>query len=88
MNTTNFYIKLIINKEKLYVGGPEGEGVRKFGLHDRISNLQASIESIKQPDLSTNNLEACISGSAMQASVFGPQLQLRRIIKATLGQSL
>lgn len=68
-----------------HVGGPEEDEHGKRGLHDRISHVPASLESVKQPDLQNGDLEMSISGSMIQSSVFGPHLELKRTISATLG---
>jgi hypothetical protein len=69
-----------------HVGGPEKDSYGERGLHDRISNLRASLESVVQPDLSCAEPEMSITGTVLQSTVFGPHLQLRRTISAKLGQ--
>jgi hypothetical protein len=71
-----------------HVGGPEKDSNGERGLHDRISNIQASIESIVQPDLRSSQPEMSITGRVLQSTVFGPHLELRRTISAKLGQSI
>lgn len=68
-----------------HVGGPEQDehGVR--GLHGRISHTPATIESIIQPDLKADKPEMSLTGSMIQSSTFGPHLELKRTISATLG---
>ncbi|MDR8392705.1 aldose 1-epimerase family protein [Aliifodinibius sp. S!AR15-10] len=68
-----------------HVGGPEEDKHGKRGLHDRISNIPAEVESIVQPDLASGDLEMSITGKMLQSSVFGPHLELKRTISATLG---
>lgn len=68
-----------------HVGGPEEDERGTRGLHDRISHIPANIESIYQPDLTSGNLEMSLTGKMIQSSVFGPHLELRRTISATLG---
>ncbi|MDH4092383.1 MAG: aldose 1-epimerase family protein [Cyclobacteriaceae bacterium] len=68
-----------------HVGGPETDENGERGLHGLISNIPAAIESIVQPDLSAGNLEMHITGRVMQTTVFGPSLELKRTISATLG---
>ncbi|MFH5832190.1 aldose 1-epimerase family protein [Halalkalibaculum sp. DA3122] len=70
-----------------HVGGPEEDEHGKRGLHDRISNIPATIESVIQPDLVNKNLEMSITGKMLQSSVFGPHLELKRTISATLGKA-
>lgn len=68
-----------------HVGGPEEDEHGARGLHDRISNVPASVESIRQPDIRNGDLEMSITGRILQSSVFGPHLELTRTISATLG---
>lgn len=69
-----------------HVGGPEEDEHGKRGLHDRISHTPASVESIVQPDIQNGNLKMSITGKMIQSSVFGPHLELKRTISATLGE--
>lgn len=71
-----------------HVGGPEEDEHGKRGLHDRISHAPATIESIQQPDLSSDNPLMSITGKMLQSSVFGPHLELKRTISAKLGESV
>lgn len=68
-----------------HVGGPEEDEYGKRGLHDRISHIPASVESIVQPDIQGGNLEMSLTGKMIQSSVFGPHLELKRTISAILG---
>ena len=69
-----------------HVGGPEADEFGERGLHGRISNLPARIESIVQPDLLTGKLQMSITAVVEQSRVFGPNLELRRTITSTLGE--
>ena len=69
------------------VGPPEDDEYGKRGLHGRISNIPAIIESVIQPDPAGGKLEMSITGTMKESSVFGPNLELRRIISSTLGQA-
>lgn len=69
-----------------HVGGPEEDEHGERGLHDRISHTPASIESIHQPDLSSEKPEMSLTGKMIQSTVFGPHLELKRTISATLGE--
>jgi hypothetical protein len=69
----------------IHVGGPERDEYGERGLHDRISHLPATLESVVQPDLQKGNLRMCITGRMLQSSVFGPHLELKRSIEAELG---
>lgn len=69
-----------------HVGGPEEDkhGVR--GLHDRISHTPAGTVAVHQPDLSSGIPEMSLTGNMIQSTVFGPHLELKRTISATLGE--
>lgn len=69
-----------------HVGGPEVEEGQERGLHGRISNMPASIESIVQPDPKAGKLDMSITGLVKQSRVFGPNLELKRTISSTLGE--
>lgn len=71
-----------------HVGGPEEDEYGKRGLHDRISHVPATIESIQQPDLSSDQPAMSITGRMLQSSVFGPHLELKRTITAELGKPI
>ena len=70
-----------------HVGGPEEDESGKRGLHGRISNLPAEIESIVQPDPAKGRLDMSITAKVMQSSVFGPHLELKRTISSTIGSA-
>jgi hypothetical protein len=69
-----------------HVGGPEEDENEKRGLHGRVSNLPATLESVIQPDLSKGILDMSITGVVRESRVFGPNLELRRTISCTLGE--
>ena len=68
-----------------HVGGPES-GEEEHGLHGRISNLPATLESIVQPDPAAGRLDMSITATIKQSRVFGPNLELRRTISGRLGE--
>jgi Domain of unknown function (DUF4432) len=70
-----------------HVGGPESDASGDRGLHGRISNIPAQVESIVQPDLQTGRLDMSITAVMKQSRVFGPNLELRRTISSTLGEA-
>ncbi len=70
-----------------HVGGPESDEFGERGVHGLISNLPAQIESIIQPDPSRGLYEMSITGVIRETKIFGPSLELRRTISATLGKS-
>ena len=69
-----------------HVGGPESDEFGERGLHGRISNVPAEIESIVQPDLNDARPTMSITGVVKQSRVFGPCFELRRTISAVLGE--
>jgi len=69
-----------------HIGGPESDESGSRGLHGRISNLRARVESVVQPDLSARGPAMSITAVVKQSRVFGPSLELRRTIAGTLGE--
>jgi galactose mutarotase-like enzyme len=69
-----------------HVGGPESDEHGERGLHGRVSNLPATVESIVQPDLAAGKLQMSITAVVKESRVFGPNLELRRTITSTLGE--
>lgn len=69
-----------------HVGGPERDEFGERGLHGRISNQPAEIESIVQPDPVAGTLDFSLTGRMRETTVFGPSLELRRTLSGTLGQ--
>ncbi len=70
-----------------HVGGPDTDESGERGLHGMISNIPAEIESIIQPDPARGIFTMSITGIVKQTQIFGPSLELRRTISATLGKS-
>ncbi len=69
-----------------HVGGPERDEFGERGIHGKISNIPAQVESILQPDPVAGNLAMSITGRMRETTVFGPSLELKRTISGTLGQ--
>lgn len=69
-----------------HVGGPETDAYGERGLHGGIANIPAEIESIIQPDPVRGKMTMSITGTMKQTQIFGPSIELRRTISATLGQ--
>jgi hypothetical protein len=69
-----------------HVGGPEQDEYGERGLHGRIGNLPAEIESIVQPDPMTDQLDMSLTGRVRETTIFGPRLEMKRTIASTLGQ--
>ncbi|TAE96456.1 MAG: DUF4432 family protein [Runella slithyformis] len=57
------------------------------GLHGKISNIPAEIETIVQPDPLMGKMDFSLTGIMKESTVFGPCLELRRTISGTLGQA-
>jgi len=69
-----------------HIGGPESDEYGQRGLHGRISNTAAEIESIVQPDIRAGRLDMSITACVRQSRVFGPNVELRRTIRGRLGE--
>ncbi|MFQ6036774.1 MAG: aldose 1-epimerase family protein, partial [Sedimentisphaerales bacterium] len=69
-----------------HVGGPETDEFGERGLHGRISNIPARLESIVQPDPMTGKLDMSITATVKESCVFGPNLELKRTISSRLGE--
>lgn len=70
-----------------HVGGPEKDAHGERGIHGHISNTPAEIVSIIQPDPAMGKMTMSITGIIRESRIFGPALELRRTISATLGES-
>jgi hypothetical protein len=68
-----------------HTGGPEADEHGERGLHGMVSNIPAEIESIIQPDALSGNLRMSITGIIRETKIFGPSLELKRTISATIG---
>jgi hypothetical protein len=71
-----------------HIGSPESDGNEDRGLHGRISNTPATLESVIQPDPSSGRMDMSITAVVKESRVFGPNLELRRTITSTLGESI
>ena len=71
-----------------HVGGPEQDAYGERGLHGKISNSPAELESIIQPDLLTGKLDMSITGRIKETKIFGPSLELKRTLSGVLGQPI
>lgn len=72
-----------------HIGSPEKDEQGEHGLHGRVANIPATLESVIQPDLKSDAPEMSITGKVMQSSaVTGPHLELKRTISAKLGSSI
>lgn len=70
-----------------HVGGPETDEYGERGVHGRFSNTSAEIISIIQPDVHRGEYEMSITGIMKESTLFGPNLELKRTISCTLGNS-
>lgn len=70
-----------------HVGGPEKDAFGERGIHGNYSNTPAEIISIVQPDPAQGIMDMSITGVIKESRIFGPSLELRRTISATLGKS-
>ncbi len=70
-----------------HVGGPEKDEFGERGIHGNISNIPAEIVSIIQPDPGMGKMTMSITGIIRESRIFGPTLELRRTISATLGET-
>ena len=70
-----------------HVGGPESDEFGERGLHGRVSNIPARVESIVQPDPVAGKLHMSITAAMKQSRVFGPNLELKRTISSTIGEA-
>ncbi len=67
-----------------HVGAPDNDEGR--GLHGRISNQPAEVESIIQPDPAQGKLDFSLTAVIKESRVYGPCLELRRTISGCLGE--
>jgi hypothetical protein len=70
-----------------HVGGPEKDAHGERGIHGNISNIPAEVVSIIQPDPSVGKMDMSITGVIRESRIFGPALELRRTISASLGEA-
>lgn len=82
----NFYGGLMVTCGLTHIGSPEDDEEGRRGLHGRISNFPACIESIAQPDLAAGRLDMSITAVTRQSCVFGPNLEIRRTISSLVGE--
>ncbi|MAE60482.1 MAG: DUF4432 domain-containing protein [Planctomycetaceae bacterium] len=56
-------------------------------LHGRHSNTPATVESIVNPDPRDNRMEMSIAARIFDTRMFGPNLEMHRTIRSTLGEN-
>jgi hypothetical protein len=76
---------LVVGAGPLNTGEPFTENGIEYGLHGTHANTPAALEAIVNPDPRTGELEMSITGQVRTARVFGPNVELRRTIRSTLG---
>lgn len=69
-----------------HIGGPESDKGEERGLHGRVGNIPAEIESIIQPDPAIGKLEMSITGVVKESRLFGANYELRRTISSRIGE--
>ena len=68
-----------------HIGGPESDENEERGLHGRIGNNPATVESIVQPDPAAGKVDMSITAVVKQSRLFGETLELRRTIAGVIG---
>jgi hypothetical protein len=71
-----------------HAGGPEKDDSGERGLHGRISNIPATVESIVQPDVMAGKLNMSITTVTSQSRLFGECLEIRRTISSRIGKGV
>jgi hypothetical protein len=69
-----------------HVGGPEVEDGCERGLHGRIANCRAEVESVIEPDVFSGKGDMSITGVMRQSAIFFESFELKRTISAVLGE--
>lgn len=69
-----------------YIGGSREEAGIRTNLHGRFSNLPAVVERLLQPDLRRGRLEMGLDLIVRDTRMFGPNFEIRRALRCTLGQ--
>jgi hypothetical protein len=76
---------LVVGCGPMNIGEPCTDAGETLGLHGTHSNTPARIESIINPDPARGRGEMSITGIVRTARLFGPEVELRRTIRSTLG---
>ncbi len=76
---------LVVGCGPVNVGDPFEENGEEYGLHGTHSNTRATLESVVNPDLPRGRRDMSITGIVRSARVFGPNIELRRTLRSTLG---
>ena len=81
-----FYGGLVVSCGPLNAGAPCEDQGQPLSLHGTHSNTPAILDAIVNPSPVDKRDEMSISGRVRTARVFGPNVELRRTIRSTLGQ--
>ncbi len=82
-----FYGGLLVGCGPLNTGAPFTENDIEWSLHGTHSHTPAILEAIENPDPASGKMEMKITGLIRTARVFNPNIELRRTISSTLGES-
>jgi len=82
-----FYGGLVVSCGPLNTGAPFVEEGEEYGIHGTHSHSRAIVESMTNPDPAQGRYDMTITGIVRTARVFGPNVELRRTITSTLGES-
>lgn len=81
-----FHGGLLVSCGPLNTGAPFEEDGLDYGIHGTHSHSRAIVESIINPDPSVGRLAMSITAIIRTARMFGPNIELRRTIRSTLGE--
>jgi hypothetical protein len=77
-----FYGGLLVTCGTTYTGRPNVDQGEALGLHGRHSNLRATVHRV-ETGWTEDTYEMVIAGEVREASLFGPNVSLRRRIRTT-----
>lgn len=77
---------LLVSCGPFNIGAPASDQGESLGLHGPHSNTAATIESIIQPDPHVGQMQMSVTGIIRYGAFYGPNLELRRTIRSTLGK--
>lgn len=83
----SFFGGLLTSCGPLNAGAPSNDAGQDLGLHGTHSNTGATIESVVQPDPHNEKMDMTIVGRMQYGRFFGPNVELRRTIRSSLGQN-
>jgi hypothetical protein len=71
----------------LNVGAPFTEDGEEYGIHGTHSHTPATLETVDNPDPAADDLQMRLVGTMRTTRIFNPNVELRRTISSTLGES-